>query len=155
MPANAFDLFMAEHEPVGDLVAHANVVLWEKSALHPVIKERMRIRLAEAIGCSYCARFRTDLAGERILGDDESAFSAEEQRKATIAEHFAVESYTGSVTDELTAETQEAFTPAEFTDLVFSIGWFIGMQHVGRLMHWDQACPVAPIRRLVEAGEAA
>jgi len=154
MTANAFDLFMAEHEPVGELVAHANAVLWDRSALHPVVKERMRIRLAEAIGCSYCARFRTDLAGERILGE-ESVLSAEELRKATIAEHFAVESYTGSVTDELTAETQDAFTPAEFTDLVFSIGWFIGMQHVGRLMHWDQACPVEPIRKLVEAGEAA
>jgi len=154
MPANAFDLFMAQHAPVGALVAQVNAVLWDESALHPVVKEQMRIRLAEAIGCSYCARFRTDLAGERILSD-ESALSAAEQRKATIAAHFAVESYTGSVTDELTAETQEAFTPAEFTDLVFSIGWFIGMQHVGRLMHWDQACPVEPIRRLVEAGEAA
>jgi hypothetical protein len=29
------------------------------------------------------------------------------------------------------------------------------MQHVGRVMHWDQACPVEPIRRLVESGEAA
>lgn len=154
MPANAFDLFMAEHEPVGELVAHANAVLWEQSALHPVVKERLRIRLAEAIGCSYCARFRTDLSGERILSDT-PVLSAEEQHKATIAEHFAVESYTGAVTDELTAKTQEAFSPAEFTDLVFSIGWFIGMQHVGRLMHWDQACPVEPIRKLVEAGAAA
>ena len=154
MPANAFDLFMAEHEPIGELVAHANTVLWEESALHPVVKERMRIKLAEAIGCSYCARFRTDVAGERIL-DDGDSLSAEEQRKSTVAERFAVACYTSSATDELTVETQEAFTPAEFTDLVFSIGWFIGMQHVGRLMHWDQACPVAPIRKLVEAGEAA
>lgn len=154
MPANAFDLFMAEHRPVGQLVAHANAVLWDESALHPVVKERMRIALAEAIGCSYCARFRTDLAGEQIL-DGRDSLSAEDQRKATIAEHFAVECFTGRATDELTAETQEAFSTAEFTDLVFSIGWFIGMQHVGRLMHWDQACPVAPIRKLVEAGEAA
>ena len=28
------------------------------------------------------------------------------------------------------------------------------MQHVGRLMHWDDSCPVAPIRALVEAGDA-
>ena len=154
MPANAFDLFMARHEPIGELVAHANSALWDQSALHPVVKERMRISLAEAIGCSYCARFRTDLAGERILGD-EPVITPEDQRKAAIAEHFAVESYAGSTTDELTAEIQEAFTPAEFTDLVFSMGWFIGMQHVGRLMHWDQACPVEPIRKLVEAGDAA
>ena len=72
MPANAFDLFMAEHEPVGQLVAQANTVLWEQSALHPVVKERMRIALAEAIGCSYCARFRTDLGGQPILSGDES-----------------------------------------------------------------------------------
>jgi alkylhydroperoxidase family enzyme len=154
MPANAFDLFMAEHEPIGHLVAHTNRVLWEESALHPVVKERMRIRLAEAIGCSYCARFRTDLEGQRIFAGDES-LSAEEEQKALAAERFAVDSYSGSATDELTVDTQELFTPAEFTDLVFSIGWFIGMQHVGRLMHWDQACPVAPIRKLVEAGEAA
>ena len=154
MPANAFDLFMAEHEPIGELVAHTNRVLWEDAALDPVVKERMRIRLAEAIGCSYCARFRTDVNGERIFGGDES-LPPEEERKAIAAERFAVECYSGSATDQLTVETQKIFTPAEFTDLVFSIGWFIGMQHVGRLMHWDQACPVAPIRILVEAGEAA
>lgn len=145
---------MAEHEPVGELVAHANDVLWVETALHPVVKERMRIALAEAIGCSYCARFRTDLAGERIL-DEQESLSAEDQRKVALAERFAVDCFTGKATDELTAEIQRGFSPAEFTDLVFSIGWFIGMQHVGRLMHWDQECPVAPIRKLVEAGEAA
>lgn len=154
MPANAFDLFMAEHEPVGRLVVQANMVLWEQSALHPVVKERMRIALANEIGCSYCARFRTDLDGARILSGDE-ALSEEDERKATIAERFAVACFSGAATDDLTVETQEAFTAAEFTDLVFSIGWFTGMQHVGRLMHWDDACPVAPIRQLVEAGEAA
>jgi hypothetical protein len=154
MPANAFDLFMAEHEPIGQLVAQTNRVLWEQSALQPVVKERMRIKLAEAIGCSYCARFRTDLDGQRIVAGDE-ALSEEDERKAAAAERFAVECYSGSATDKLTIETQEVFTPAEFTDLVFSIGWFIGMQHVGRLMHWDESCPVAPIRILVEAGEAA
>lgn len=154
MPANAFDLFMAEHEPIGQLVAYANRALWDQSALHPAVKERMRIKLAEAIGCSYCVRFRTDLDGQQIVESDHS-LPPEDERKAAAAERFAVECYSGSATDELTVETQEIFTPAEFTDLVFSIGWFIGMQHVGRLMHWDQACPVAPIRTLVEAGEAA
>jgi hypothetical protein len=154
MPANAFDLFMAEHRPIGELVARANAVLWEESALHPIVKERLRIRLAEAIGCTYCARFRTDLAGTRVL-DGEAELSPEEQRRAAVAERFAVDCYTGAATDETTAATQEVFTAAEFTDLVFSIGWFIGMQHVGRVMHWHQACPVEPIRRLVESGEAA
>jgi hypothetical protein len=154
MPANAFDLFMSEHEPVGRLVAHANTVLWDETALHPVVKERMRIALAEAIGCSYCARFRTDRGGVRVLSG-EAELSDEDERKAVIAERFAVASFTGEATDELTIETQRAFTAPEFTDLVFSIGWFTGMQHVGRLMHWDEACPVAPIRQLVEAGEAA
>jgi alkylhydroperoxidase family enzyme len=154
VPANAFDLFMAEHEPVGELVARANEVLWVETALHPVVKERMRIALAEAIGCSYCVRFRTDLEGERIL-DDQGTLSAENAHKAALAERFAVECFTGRATDELTAEVQNDFSAAEFTDLVFSIGWFIGMQHVGRLMHWDRECPVAPIRALVEAGEAA
>jgi alkylhydroperoxidase family enzyme len=154
MPANVFDLFMAEHLPIGELVAHANTVLWDESALHPLVKERMRIRLAEAIGCSYCARFRTDLEGVLILDTDEPVAPSDEQ-KASAAERYAVACYTGSVTDELTAEMQEIFTRAEFTDLVFSIGWFIGMQHVGRVMHWDNACPVEPIRKLVEAGEAA
>lgn len=154
MAANAFDLFMAQHEPLGDLVAHANKVLWDESALDPVVKEQMRISLAEAIGCSYCARFRTDVAGERIL-DGEPEISPTERQKAAVAARFAVACYQGTATDELTAQTQTVFTSSEFSDLVFSIGWFIGMQHVGRLMHWDNACPVEPIRRLVEAGEAA
>lgn len=153
MPANAFDLFMTEHRPVGDLISHANAVLWDETALHPVVKERMRIALAEAIGCSYCARFRTDRDGELIL-DGDGRLEAEERRKAAVAGEFAVACYRGTASDDLTADVQRAFTPAEFTDLVFSIGWFIGMQHVGRLMHWDNACPVEPIRRLVEAGEA-
>ena len=154
MPANVFDVFMSSHHPVSGLVARANTVLWDESALHPEVKERMRIALAEAIGCAYCARFRTDLHGEQIVGGDGS-LSADDERKVAAAERFAVACYKGTATDDLTVETQAAFTPAEFTDLVFSVGWFIGMQHVGRLMHWDQACPVAPIRELVEAGEAA
>jgi alkylhydroperoxidase family enzyme len=154
MPANVFNLFMAEHAPIAELVAHANRVLWDESALHPAVKERMRIRLAEAIGCSYCARFRTDLHGIPIL-ERGNSLSPGDERKALAAESYGVACYRGSATDELTAETQRIFTSAEFTDLVFSIGWFIGMQHVGRVMHWDNACPVEPIRKLVEAGEAA
>jgi alkylhydroperoxidase family enzyme len=154
MPENVFDVFMSEHPPIGALVAAANRALWDESALHPVVKERMRIRLAESIGCSYCARFRTDLDGAPILADG-SSLSSEDEVKARAAERYAVACYSGSAIDELTEQTQEMFTPAEFTDLVFSIGWFIGMQHVGRVMHWDDACPVAPIRKLVEAGEAA
>jgi hypothetical protein len=147
MPANAFDLFMGEHPPVGGLVAHANTVLWDESALDPVVKERMRIALAEEIGCSYCFRFRTDLGGASLAGGHEG--------KAELAERFARAVASGTATDELTVEMQQEFSAAEFSDLVFSIGWFIGMQHVGRLMHWDDACPVAPIRALVETGDAA
>jgi alkylhydroperoxidase family enzyme len=150
MPDNAFDLFMAQHPPIGELVGQANNVLWDQSALDPVVKERMRIALAEAIGCSYCVRFRTDLGGSPIVDGAEQL-----DRKGLMAERFARAIAANEATDEMTVEMQEQFTPAEFADLVFSIGWFIGMQHVGRLMHWDNACPVAPIRALVEAGEAA
>jgi hypothetical protein len=146
MPANAFDTFMAQHPATGELVRHANAVLWEESAMHPVVKERMRIALAEAVGCSYCARFRTAVSGE---------LSEQDVHKAELAEAFGRAVVAGTADDELTMRMQEHFPPAEFADLVFSIGWFIGMQHVGRLMHWDDACPVAPIRALVEAGAAA
>jgi alkylhydroperoxidase family enzyme len=154
MPANVFDVFMGQHPPLSGLVDHANRVLWDESALSVVVKERMRIALAEQIGCSYCARFRTDLDGEQILEDGESA-SAGEERKAQLAERFGVAVASGEATDELVVEMQAEFSEAEFSDLVFSVGWFIGMQHVGRLMHWDNSCPVAPIRELVEAGKAA
>jgi hypothetical protein len=154
MPANAFDVFMAQHPPVGDLIAQANQVLWNQSALHPVVKERMRISLAEAIGCSYCARFRTDRDGEAVLGH-QAELTDHGREQARVAEEYAAACYSGNADDKLTAEVQGFFTPAEFADLVFSIGWFIGMQHVGRVMHWDDACPVEPIRLLVEAGEAA
>lgn len=145
MPANAFDTFMAQHPPTGELVACANAVLWEESALNPMVKERMRIALAEAVGCSYCARFRTDVSGD---------LSERDVLKAELAEAFSRAVVGGTADDELTVQMQEHFTPAEFADLVFSMGWFIGMQHVGRLLHWDEACPVAPIRKLVEAGDA-
>jgi alkylhydroperoxidase family enzyme len=156
MPANVFNVFMSQHPPIGELVDRANAVLWDQSALNPVVKERMRIALAEAIGCSYCVRFRTDAEGELILDGDPS-LPAEERRKAELAEEYAraVVDRSGAPPDELTERLQREFSPAEFTDLVFSIGWFTGMQHVGRVMHWDNACPVAPIREMVEAGEAA
>ena len=154
MPANVFDVFMGQHPPLSGLVEHANRVLWDESALSPVVKERMRIALAEQIGCSYCARFRTDLDGEQILEGGEAA-SAIDEVKARLAERFGVAVASGEATDELVVEMQHEFSEAEFSDLVFSVGWFIGMQHVGRLMHWDNSCPVAPIRELVEAGKAA
>lgn len=145
---------MAQHAPVGELVEHANTVLWDESALSPVVKERMRIALAEAIGCSYCARFRTDMNGRPVLEADEG-LSGEDERKAELASRFGVAMFRGGATDDVVAEAEDVLTPAELTDLVFTVGWFIGMQHVGRMMHWDESCPVAPIRRLVETGEAA
>ena len=145
---------MAQHTPVGELVEHANTVLWDESALSPVVKERMRIALAEAIGCSYCARFRTDMGGRPIL-EAEQGLSADDERKAELASRLGVAMFRGGATDDVVAEAEDMLTPAELTDLVFSVGWFIGMQHVGRMMHWDESCPVAPIRRLVETGEAA
>ncbi|MGH2991793.1 MAG: hypothetical protein ACRDMA_18410 [Solirubrobacterales bacterium] len=151
-----FEVFMAQHAPVGALVDHANRVLWDESAVHPVVKERMRIALAETIGCSYCARFRTDQAGELVL-DGAAELTSEERLKAELAERYAraVIERGASPPDGLTVEMQERFPEGEFADLVFSLGWFIGMQHVGRLLHWDDACPVSQIRTLVEAGEAA
>lgn len=145
---------MAQHTPVGELVEHANSVLWDESALSPVVKERMRIALAEAIGCSYCARFRTDMDGRPIL-EAEQGLSADDERRAELASRLGVAMFRGGATDDVVAEAEDVLTPAELTDLVFSVGWFIGMQHVGRMMHWDESCPVAPIRRLVETGEAA
>jgi alkylhydroperoxidase family enzyme len=154
MPDNVFDVFMAQHPPLGRLVEEANVALWQTTALSPVVKERMRIALAEAIGCAYCARFRTDIDGWPVLEGQGELPSAVE-RKAELAERLAAAVVANADTDDLVVALQEEFTPAEFADLVFSMGWFIGMQHVGRMMHWDEACPVAPIRQLVEAGEAA
>jgi AhpD family alkylhydroperoxidase len=154
MPDNVFEVFMAEHAPLTGLVEHANDVLWNHSALDPVIKERLRVALAETIGCSYCARFRTeDATGQPYL----EAESETDERKAQAAIEFAVATAAraGDVDDELTVRTQDVFSRAEFSDLVFTTGWFIGMQHVGRSMHWDNACPVAPIRKLVEQGKAA
>jgi alkylhydroperoxidase family enzyme len=151
MPGNAFELFMAGHPPVARLVDGANGVLWRESALSPVVKERMRIALANAIGCSYCARFRTDVDGMPVA---DQPLSQDGDRKARLTERFATAVVEGTAEDELTVSMQQEFSTAEFADLVFSIGWFIGMQHVGRLMHWDESCPVAPIRELVEAGEA-
>jgi hypothetical protein len=153
MPANAFDVFMGQHPPLGALVAQANTVLWDEGALSPFVKERMRIALAEALGCSYCARFRTDVGGEQIV-ETGSVVSADDARKAALAERFAAAVVAGTATDDDTVDMQREFSREEFADLVFSMGWFIGMQHVGRLMHWDEACPVAPIRALVESGAA-
>lgn len=150
MPDNAFDLFMGQHPPIGQLVAEANTVLWDRNALDPVVKERVRMALAEAIGCSYCARFRTNLDGAPIVDGTEQL-----DAKGRKAEEFARAVAANEASDEFTVDMQQEFTPAEFADLVFSIGWFVGMQHVGRLMHWDDSCPVAPIRALVEGGEAA
>lgn len=157
MADNVFDAFMSQHAPLADFVAHANRVLWDESALDLVVKERMRVAAAEAIGCSYCARFR-------YLGDDdvpvldgESELGAHQRSQSEAAVRFAeaIVAGRGGIDDQLTIHTQTHFTTSEFADLVMSIGWFVGMQHVGRVMHWDDACPVAPIRAAVEAGELA
>ncbi len=58
----------------------------------------------------------------------------------------------GAVDDELTREMQQVFNRAEFADLLFTICYHIGMQYVGRAMHWDDACPVPWLR---EAGQPA
>lgn len=157
MPANVFELFMGQHQPLEEVIANVNDVLWNRTALNPVIKERVRIVLAEAIGCSYCQRVRIeDSSGNRFI-DGDSGLSDSERQQAEVAVAFATEIVTtsGGVDDAVTMRAQESFSPAEFSDLVFAISWFIGTQHIGRCMHWDNACPVAPIRSMVEAGEAA
>lgn len=152
MPANVFQVFMASHQPIAELVADADEVLWERSALPVRLKEQLRIAAAEAVGCSYCARFRTDGQAGLPIADEE--LSSDERVKSELANRFVTALVQGEESDELVGEAQEMFSEAEFTDLVFTCGWFIGMQHVGRLMHWDNACPVAPIRKMVEAGAA-
>jgi alkylhydroperoxidase family enzyme len=153
MAENVFEVFMAQHPPLLRAVYAANDALWDESCLEAVLKERMRIAGAEAIGCSYCARFRTESDGQAILAGDTREDPVFETR-ARLAEQFMVAAVERRDLDELIAEVQNHFSAAEFADLVFSIGWFIGMQHVGRFMHWDNACPVAPIRELVEQGVA-
>ncbi len=152
MTENVFQAFMAKHPPIGGLVDQAEETLWQRSALAPAVKEELRIAAAEAIGCAYCSRFRTvgdgGLIVEQSLDDDDRA-------KAELAKRFVTALVRGEESDELTLEAQDLLTEPEFTDLVFTSGWFIGMQHVGRLMHWDNACPVAPIREMVESGLAA
>src|SRR5438128_584488 len=142
MAENVFEVFMAQHPPLLNAVRAANEALWEASCLEPLLKERMRIAGAEAIGCSYCARFRTQSGGREILAAEAADDGALETR-IRLAEQFMVGAVERRDLDDLIAELQEHFSPAEFADLVFSIGWFVGMQHVGRLMHWDNACPVA------------
>jgi AhpD family alkylhydroperoxidase len=150
---NVFEVFMGQHPPVLKAVHAANRALWDESCLDPVLKERMRIAGAEAIGCSYCARFRTEAAGRRIL-DGHAPADPDFEERVRLAEEFVVGAIERRNLDDLIETLQERFTPAEFADLAFSVGWFIGMQHVGRFMHWDNACPVAPIRDLVEQGLA-
>ena len=153
MAENVFEVFMGQHPPLLDAVYAANEALWETTCLDPVLKERMRIAGAEAIGCSYCARFRTESGGEQILARDTDG-DPEFETRAQLAERFMVGAVERRDLDDLIVELQQHFSTAEFADLVFSVGWFIGMQHVGRFMHWDNACPVAPIRDLVEQGVA-
>ena len=150
---NVFQVFMARHQPISELVTQADEVLWTRSALPVRVKEQLRIAAADAIGCSYCARFRTDGEGGGPIADE--VLSDDEEVKSDFAKRFVTALVRGEESDEMTAEAQRIFSEAEFTDLVFTCGWFIGMQHVGRLMHWDNACPVAPIREMVEAGDAA
>ena len=57
----------------------------------------------------------------------------------------------GAVDDDLTLEMQQAFDKAEFADLLFTICYHIGMQYVGRAMHWDDACPVPWLRDALPA----
>ncbi len=152
MAENVFNVFMDKHPPVGDLINEINTVLWDRSALAPAVKEELRIAAAEAIGCAYCTRFR--VPGEDGLIIDEE-LDAENRAKAEMAKRFVTALINGEESDELTLEAQELFTEPEFTDLVFSSGWFAGSQLIGRLMHWDNACPVAPIREMVESGQAA
>jgi hypothetical protein len=152
MTENVFQVFMAKHAPIGELVDHADEVLWRRSALAPAVKEELRIAAAEAIGCSYCTRYRT-AAGEGLILDE--SLSEEDRAKAELAKRFVTALVRGEESDELTLKAEQLLTEAEFTDLVFSSGWFIGKQHIGRLMHWDNACPVAPIREMVESGKAA
>jgi alkylhydroperoxidase family enzyme len=153
MAENVFEVFMGQHRPLLAAVHAANRALWDESCLDAVLKERMRIAGAEAIGCSYCARFRTEADG-RIILEGATAEDPENEARIRLAEGFMVGAIERRDLDPLIEELQEHFSPAEFADLVFSVGWFIGMQHVGRFMHWDNACPVAPIRDLIEQGVA-
>jgi alkylhydroperoxidase family enzyme len=150
--ADVFNVFMDKHPPVGDLVEQAEKVLWEESALHPVVKEEMRIAAAVAIGCNYCARFRTS-SGDGLVIDGE--MSAEDRARADCAKQLVTKLVRREETDALVEAAAELFDDAEFTDLVFSAGWYIGTQHIGRLLHWDESCPITPIRQMVESGQAA
>ena len=48
-----FETFMAQHEPLSELISHIDEAFWEQSAIRPALKERLRIASAEALACSY------------------------------------------------------------------------------------------------------
>ncbi|MDE0655861.1 MAG: hypothetical protein OXH67_02835 [Acidimicrobiaceae bacterium] len=77
----------------------------------------------------------------------------DQRRRLEMVERYTHElvANRGAVDDDLTLEMQQIFTKAEFSDLLFTICYHIGMQYVGRAMHWDDACPVPWLREAVEA----
>ncbi len=48
-----FETLMGQHGPLGDLIGEIDELIWEKSAVSPVLKERARIVSAESLGCDY------------------------------------------------------------------------------------------------------
>jgi hypothetical protein len=87
-----------------------------------------------------------------IEGEAELRNDPVQLERIEMAERYAREMARndGGIDDSLTIEAQHVFTPAEFADLVFAVGYHIGMQHVSRALHWDDSCPVPVVREQQE-----
>lgn len=150
-----FELFMQQHAPAFEMANAVDDALWSRAALNPTLKERLRITSAETIGCNTCATYRTALSG-RLLVDEEEDLSPQDKKRLEVITRFVREvcENRASVSDALLDDVVKEFSPPEMADLIFSMGWFIGMQYVGKLMRWDDACPVPKVREAIEDARA-
>jgi hypothetical protein len=70
--------------------------------------------------------------------------TADQQRQAEIAERVVSAMVANQDVDELLPEVEAAFDTAARSSFWFAAGYFVGMQHLSRALHFESPdrCPV-------------
>jgi len=133
---------------MGEAVRDLSIAVYQKSRLHPRVREAARMRIAHINGCEVCRGWRIpELADAGVDEElyahveewrDWPGYSEPERLAIEYAERFALDHK--NIDDAFFARLREHFSDADILDLTICIGNWLAFGRLTMLLDLDEAC---------------
>jgi alkylhydroperoxidase family enzyme len=133
---------------MGNAVAELSTAVYQKSQLHPRVREAARMRIALINGCEVCRQWRIPELAEQGVDEelyanveawrDHPSYSEPERLAIEYAERFALDHK--NIDDAFFDRLKEHFSDPDILDLTICIGNWVAFGRLTMLLDLDEAC---------------